>query len=165
MKMTRLEKTLYRLQSQHVLLEHVVKHIAPLDGLVFEIGLGLGRTYNHLRHRLPDGAICAFDRQANAYPDCMPPAEWLIEGELEETLPSAAREHAGKVVLAHVDIGSFDREQNRRIAAFLATQLPKCLRPGGFVVSDLPIVTDLLAPMPLPSGARTESIHFYHRAG
>ena len=94
----------------------------------------------------------------------MPPPEWLIEGELVETLPAAVREHAGKVVLAHVDIGSFDREQNRQVAAFLANQLPGCLQPGGFVVSDLPIDTDRLVPMPLPSGAHPQSIQFYRLA-
>ena len=165
MKLTRLEKTLYRLQSQHAVLAHVFEHISGQDGPVFEIGLGLGRTYNHLRHHLPGRPIYAFDRKAHAYEDCMPPAEWLIEGELSDTLPLMSTHHAGKVVLAHVDIGSFDREQNRRIASFLATQLPSCLAPGGYVASDLPIESDQLPAQPLPAGARDGSIHFYRYRG
>lgn len=165
MKLTRLEKTLYRLQSQHATLAEVFKQVAKQGGPVFEIGLGLGRTYGHLRHHMPNRTIYVFDRKAHAYPDCMPPAEWLIEGELTETLPAMVKKHAGKVVLAHVDIGSFDREQNQRIATFLASQLPICLVPGGYVISDLPLQTDRLTSMPLPPGAREGSIYFYRCAG
>jgi hypothetical protein len=163
MALTRLEKTLFRLRSQHAVLKFVLNRIRFAKGPVFEIGLGLGRTYDHLRHHLNDRRIFAFDRKSHAYDDCMPPADRLIEGELTQTLPQLVEKHSGSVVLSHVDIGSFDRRKNAEVARFLAAQLPECMAPGGFVVSDLPLETKLLQPLPLPDGAREGSIYLYQR--
>lgn len=163
MVLTRLEKTLFRLKSQHAVLKFVLNRISCTNGPVFEIGLGLGRTYNHLRHHLSDRRIFAFDRKAHAYADCMPPADRLIEGELTKTLPQMVEEHAGAVMLSHVDVGSFDQRKNDEVARFLAGQLPGCLAPEGFVASDLPLETKQLQPLPLPDGAREGSIYLYQR--
>ncbi|MGI9465081.1 MAG: class I SAM-dependent methyltransferase, partial [Aestuariivirgaceae bacterium] len=118
--LTRLEKTLYRLEAQHACLQWAFEQTANQDGIVFEIGLGLGRTFNHMRHRLADREIYAFERIINAYPDCMPDEAHLIMGEIEETLPAAAERFVGQVVLAHSDIGSFDKANNRTMAGLIS---------------------------------------------
>jgi S-adenosyl-L-methionine methyltransferase len=50
--MTRLDSAIRRLTAQRDLLDWASEEIAP-GGLVLELGLGNGRTYDHLRDRLP----------------------------------------------------------------------------------------------------------------
>ncbi|WP_245299248.1 class I SAM-dependent methyltransferase, partial [Sinorhizobium sp. GL28] len=47
-KDSRLEKLLFRLEAQHICLEWALREIAGRPGIVFEMGLGHGRTYDHL---------------------------------------------------------------------------------------------------------------------
>ena len=163
--LTRLEKTLYRLEAQHACLKWAFEQISGHSGVVFEIGLGLGRTFNHMRHHLPDRDIYAFERKVNAYPDCMPVEDHLIMGEIEETLPKAAERFKGQVILGHSDIGSFDRESNRAIAGIISRNLPPALAPGAIVMSDLPLDMEGFEALPLPSGAREDRYYLYGRAG
>ncbi len=163
--LTRLEKTLYRLEAQHACLAWAFEQIADRDGVVFELGLGLGRTYNHMRHHLPGRDIYAFERVMNAYPDCMPDDEHLIMGEIEETLPAAAERFQGQVVLGHSDIGSFDRDSNRAMAAMISRSLPPALAPGAIVMSDLPLDMASAEIVPLPPGAREDRYYLYRFIG
>ena len=50
---SRLERLYYRLEAQHACFAWVFRELAALAGPVFEFGLGKGRTYDHLRRRLP----------------------------------------------------------------------------------------------------------------
>ena len=158
---TRLEKTLYRLEAQHACLHWAFGEIAAMEGVVFELGLGLGRTFNHMRHHLPDREIYVFERVMNSYPDCTPDDEYLIFGELAETLPDAAARFGGKVVLAHSDIGSFDRDSNRQIAAMISERLGPALAPNAIVMSDLELDVPGCTKLALPEGAREGRYHLY----
>jgi hypothetical protein len=162
--LTRLEKTLYRLEAQHACLQWAFEQISGHPGVVFEIGLGLGRTFNHMRHHLGDRDIYAFERKVNAYPDCMPDEEHLIIGEIEETLPTAAKRFEGQVILGHSDIGSFDRESNRHLAGIISRSLPQALAPDAIVMSDLPLDMPGFEPLPLPPGAREDRYYLYGRS-
>jgi hypothetical protein len=51
--MTRLDSAIRRLMAQRALLDWAAQDIASRPGLVLELGLGNGRTYDHLRERLP----------------------------------------------------------------------------------------------------------------
>ena len=51
--MTRLDSVIRRLTAQRDLLNWAAEEISPA-GLILELGLGNGRTYDHLRTRLPD---------------------------------------------------------------------------------------------------------------
>ena len=55
--LTRLEKLLFRLEAQRLCLEWAFGEIAGMPGIVFEMGLGHGRTYDHLRTHLPKREI------------------------------------------------------------------------------------------------------------
>lgn len=159
--LTRLEKTLYRLEAQHACLQWAFEQIAGRDGIVFEIGLGLGRTFNHMRHHLGDREIFAFERVVNAYPDCMPDDEHLIMGEIAETLPAASAKFKGQVVLGHSDIGSFDKENNRIMAGLISKHLPAALAPGAIIMSDLPLDMPGCEALALPPGAREDRYYLY----
>ncbi|MDQ0511798.1 class I SAM-dependent methyltransferase [Ancylobacter amanitiformis] len=130
--LSRLEKTLFRLQAQHACLAHAFAAIASRPGPVVELGLGLGRTFDHLRRHLPEREIHVFDRVNGAYEDCQPDPALLHLGEIEETVPALAGRLAGRVVLANADLGSHDRDCNRQLAleGFEEPPRPAGLREG-----------------------------------
>ncbi|MEA3291604.1 MAG: class I SAM-dependent methyltransferase, partial [Pseudomonadota bacterium] len=104
--MSRLDSAIRRLQAQRECLDCAAKRIASKPGIVLEIGLGNGRTYDHLRSRLPGREIYVFDRQAAPHPFCLPEEQYLVLGDLYATLPEFLGRRAGQVVLVHCDIGS-----------------------------------------------------------
>ena len=163
--LTRLEKTLYRLEAQHACLKWAFEEIAEMPGVVFELGLGHGRTFHHMRHHLPGHEIYVFDREMSAYPDCAPDDAYMIRGEIAETLPAAAEKFRGQVVLANSDIGSFDRENNRRAAAMMSALLAPALAPNAIVLSDLELELENCVPVPLPPGAREGRYYLYRCNG
>ncbi|WP_207061496.1 class I SAM-dependent methyltransferase [Motiliproteus sp. SC1-56] len=150
--MTRLESAIRRLQAQRLCLDWAAGASAGREGLVLELGLGNGRTYDHLRARLPDREIYVFERQLAAHPDSLPDRDHLLFGDLYATLPGAAETLGGKAILVHADIGSGDRETTGALAAFVADQLPALMRPGALLVSDQPIPLPASEVVPLPAG-------------
>ncbi|WP_243373819.1 class I SAM-dependent methyltransferase [Microvirga solisilvae] len=145
--MTRLDSVIRRLTAQRDLLDWATREI-DAHGLVLEVGLGNGRTYDHLRSRLPNREIYAFERALAAHPDCIPPEKYLMMGDVFETLPMfTERFGAGSVALAHVDIGTGDEEANRQLAKRLSPLLENLLQRGGLLVADrafdLPNCTDI----------------------
>ncbi|MDW6025600.1 class I SAM-dependent methyltransferase [Mesorhizobium sp. BAC0120] len=161
-RLTRLEKLLFRLEAQHVCLDWAFREIAGRPGIVFEMGLGHGRTYDHLRTNLPDREIYVFDREVDSYEDCTPPADRMMLGEITETLDDAASRFGAEVVLAHADMGSYDRAHNIGMSAKLSRYLPPVLAPGAIVLSDLPLELPGTRALPLPPGAR-EGRYFLYR--
>lgn len=161
--MTRLDSFIARLQAQRACLDHVAGLVRSLDGLVLELGLGNGRTFDHLRHRLPGHEIVVFERHPAAHPDSTPDPRHLVVGDLETTLPAAAARWPGRAVLAHSDIGTGDAGRNRRFAAWLALSLPPLLAPGAVVASDQALGDDRLAPLPLPATVPPGRYFLYRR--
>ena len=161
--MSRLDSFIRRLQAQRACLDHAAGLIAGLDGIVLELGLGNGRTYDHLRSLFPSREIYVCERRVAAHPDCVPPAERLILGDMRDTLPAARARLAGRVALAHLDAGSGDDEANRRLAAALTPLLMPLLCQGAVLVSDPEIACAELKPLPLPDGVRPGRYHLYRR--
>ena len=162
-RVSRLESAIRRLNAQRICLDRAILLVAGLTGPVLEIGLGNGRTYDHLRQRLPRRAIFAFDRMVAAHPDCVPDAEHLILGELEETLPKATTHIGAPAALAHVDIGSGRPELDQPAYRLLARYLPALMAANGVVVSDAPIASAQLLPLELPPQVAAER-YFMYRA-
>ena len=160
-QMSRLEKLLFRMEAQVACLAWAFREIAGKPGIVFELGLGHGRTFHHLRHYLPDRDIYVFDREVASYPDCTPAPERMIVGELVRTLPDAAQRFAGQVVLAHSDIGSFSQEQNEAIARLISVHLQPALAEDALILSDLPLAIPGRRRLPLPPGAREDRYYIY----
>ncbi len=159
--MSRLDSFIRRLEAQRACLDMAVNLVRDLPGPVLEVGLGNGRTYDHLRNLCPEREIYVFDRQVAAHPACIPPPEFLLLGDIHETIPQAARRFAKTVALAHIDIGSGDRQANQRIAAFIAEYLPRLLSSGGVVISDQDVGFDGAQAVDLPEGVKPGRYHLY----
>lgn len=153
--MTRLDSAIRRLTAQRDLLDWASQNVGS-TGLVLEIGLGNGRTYDHLRAKLPGREIYVFERSPAAHPDCYPPEGYLIVGDLFDTLPSFIERHGRSSALIHIDIGSGDEEANRNLARRLSPLLEALLQPGGILLGDrafdMPSCRDISAQTNVPEG-------------
>jgi hypothetical protein len=116
----------------------VADRIADVDGPVLEIGLGNGRTYDHIRSILPERNIFVLGRVVQAHPDCTPPPEQLKLGDLADTLPEALDRIDTPASLAHADIGCGDPAVDRVTATLLGHWLPKLVAQGGMILSSDP---------------------------
>jgi hypothetical protein len=161
--MSRLDSFIRRLEAQRACLGHAAELIRGLDGAVLELGLGNGRTYDHLRTLFPERDIHVCERHVAAHPDCVPPSEMLILGDMRETLPAARGRLGGRVALAHLDVGTGDAAANQALAAELTPLVVPLLRQGAVVVSDPPLADPGLAALPLPDGVSAGRYHLYRR--
>jgi hypothetical protein len=152
--MSRLDSFIRRLQAQRACLTEAVAQIRGVEGFVLELGLGNGRTYDHLREICPDREIYVFDRQINAHPDSIPAADHLFLGEITATLPQALAKLGANAALVHTDVGTGDQKSNEKLAATLAPMIRRILRVGGIVISDQALVTPGLTPVDLPEGVK-----------
>ncbi len=148
--MSRLDSFLRRLLAQRGCLNDAVALVGDRPGPVFELGLGNGRTYDHLRELCPQREIFVFERQVSAHPDCVPDAEHLFEGELADTLAAAGPRFAGKVVLVHADLGSGQAGRDAQTATLVSARLPAFLAPGAVIVSDQKLSLSAAEALPLP---------------
>lgn len=162
--MSRLDSMIRRLKAQRAALNDAARRTDGHDGIALEFGLGNGRTYDHLRHLMPNRRIVVFDREVSAHPDCIPPDEDLYLGDLFETLPRAIAEIGRTAVLAHLDIGTGDKEQSMALVRRAAPMIAEFLVEGGVLVSDQPIDgVPGLAPLSLPDGIPSGRIHMFTR--
>jgi len=160
--MSRLDSFIRRLQAQRIGLDWACAELGP--GLVLELGLGNGRTYDHLRSRLgPARAIHAFDRAVAAHPDCVPPLDCLHLGDMRDTLPNFAEKFPHSAALVHADTGSGLASETSSLAGFIARHLPAILAPDGLVVTDQPLPCDALAELPPPAEIVPGRYFFYRR--
>jgi len=163
--LSRLNSFLRRLQAQRDCLDHAVALTGGLPGPVFELGLGNGRTYDHLRESCPDREIFVFERKVCAHPDCVPEAEHLFEGPVEATLKAARARFAGRVALAHADLGSGHPEVDARTAATISAALPPLMVPGGIIVSDQELSFPAAEALPPPAGVQPGRYFIYRHLG
>ncbi len=152
--MSRLDSVIRRLEAQRACLNRVAEEIRDLPGPVLELGLGNGRTYDHLCKTLPGREIFVFERSVATEPDCLPDTAHLLLGDIRETLPAAVARFGPSVALVHSDLGSGNRELDGRLSAFLAAHLPGLLRPGGVVISDQDVSLEGCVTLPLPEGVK-----------
>ena len=135
-----LERLLARLTAQKLWLRYAAQQIADLTGAVLELGLGKGRTYDHLRQLLPDRQILAFDLNLHAPAAACPPTDQLWLGDFRLTLPQAqAALGESRAALAHADFGTEDPHHDATQAAWLGQLILPMVQPGGLVLSDRPI--------------------------
>lgn len=158
---SRLEKLYYRLEAQCICLAWAFEQIAGHPGMVFELGLGHGRTFDHFRRYLPDREIYVFDRQVDSYPECTPDPSQMLIGDLSVTLPMAAVRFSAQVILAHSDVGSFSSQHNSSVSGVVSANLPPALADGALVLSDLPLTIPDATRLPLPPGAREDRYFIY----
>ena len=157
--MSRLEDLTHRFLTQRAALDRAVELIEAIAGIVVELGLGKGRTFDHLRERLPGREIHVFDRELSCEPEYAPAEEFRVFGEIIETLPAFRRRFAGQAVLVHSDLGTRHRGQDMPLVEFVAENLDGLLAPGAVVASDRPMVN---APwVRLPELREMENFPYY----
>ncbi|MGA7263231.1 MAG: class I SAM-dependent methyltransferase [Stellaceae bacterium] len=161
--MSRLDSFIRRLEAQRACLESAADLVAGLDGEVLELGLGNGRTYDHLRKLFPHRKIYVCERIVAAHPDCVPPSRFLLLGDMRETLPAVRARLAGRVVLAHLDAGNGEIAASEALADHLTPLIVPLLRLNGVLVSEPAVNADQLSALPLPGGIEPGRYNLYRR--
>ncbi|MEL7126554.1 MAG: class I SAM-dependent methyltransferase [Pseudomonadota bacterium] len=136
--MSRLESMRRRLTAQIDGINWAAAQITGMAGDVLEMGLGNGRTYDHLRQEIPDRRIWVIDRVLKPHPSCIPPAETFLEGEAEPMLKRLYAE-GRKMALAHYDFGHGIKEKDVAEGAALSPHIATVMSPGGLILSQQPL--------------------------
>ena len=136
--MSRLESMRRRLTAQIDGINWAAARIADLPGDVLEMGLGNGRTYDHLRQEIPDRRIWVIDRVLKPHPSCIPPAQDFLEGEADDMLRHLA-DTGHKMALAHYDFGYGVKEKDVAEGSALSPFVADVMVPGGLILSQQPL--------------------------
>lgn len=159
--MSRLDSFIRRLSAQRDILNHVHGDLdLPAEGPIMEIGLGNGRTFNHLRELFPDRRIVAFDRAMGAHASSVPEKGNLVLGEIDQT----AKEWVGiGAALVHADIGTGYDEKDAVTLTWLPQIVSGMLAKGGIAISGLPLKEPSLDPLSVPDTVPTDRYFLYRK--
>jgi S-adenosyl-L-methionine methyltransferase len=160
---SRLDSFIRRLEAQRACLDMAAELVGGLDGPALELGLGNGRTYDHLRELCPDRQIYVCERSVAAHPDCVPPPELLLLGDMRDTLRAAGEWLEGRIALAHLDPASGDVAASRALAAELVPLIVPLLRQGAVLVSEPSIAAPELARLEPPERVAAGRYNLYRR--
>ena len=159
--LSRLESFIRRLQAQQACLDLLVRQVEGRPGSVLELGLGNGRTYDHLRSRLPGRRIVVVEREPRPHGACLPPAGDLLVDTFEAILAEPKGRLPDDLVLVHADIGTGDAERNARLAALVARGLAAWLPEACLIASDQALPAPRFHTLPLPDGVEPGRYHVY----
>jgi S-adenosyl-L-methionine methyltransferase len=159
--MSRLDSFLRRMMAQRACLDAAAELVNDLLGPALELGLGDGRTYDHLRRLMPGREIYVFERELAAPADYLPPLPFLVLGDGRETLPLMSDRLTRSAVLAHFDMGSGVSAANDRLAAEIAPLLVPLMRSGAVVASNRPLDMPDYSAISLPMGIEEGRYHLY----
>ncbi len=137
--MSRLDSMLRRFAAQRDGLNWAAEQTADLAGDALDLGLGNGRTYDHMREVMPDRRIWVIDRVLQCHPSCTPPEADFLMGEAEPMLQKLVDNNA-QIIMAHYDFGFGIKEKDVAEAARLSPLIASIMLPGGLIVSGQPLV-------------------------
>lgn len=157
--MSRLDSFLRRLAAQRTLIEAAAAHVAPLDGPIVELGIGNGRTFDHLAALFPTRKVFAFDEYFHSAVGVLPPAECMVSGDIRDTLPFALPRLGAPAALIHNDLGAGDPSQHAAIAAWLAPAIEAVARPDAVVITSFLLPFTRSVTLPLPDGVKPGRYH------
>lgn len=151
--MSRLESMIRRLTAQKIGLEWGVEHTQNIAGDFVEIGLGNGRSYDHLRETAPDKKIWVLDRALQCHPSCVPPEGSFLQGEVNEAMMQMKSDNIG-IALAHYDLGIGVKDKDKAEAAALSPRIKGIMVKGGLIISSQPLVgfTQIEGPAEISAG-------------
>ena len=161
--MSRLDSFIRRLEAQRTCLDMAAELVDGLDGAALELGLGNGRTYDHLRELCPDRQIYVCERSVAVHPDCVPPSEFLLLGDMRDTLRAAREWLEGRIALAHLDPASGDVAASRALAVELVPLIVPLLCQNAVLVSEPSIAAPELARLDPPEGVADGRYNLYRR--
>lgn len=151
--MSRLDLFIDRMVSQRACLDAAIDQTADMIGPVFELGLGNGRTFHHLRERITSRDIFVFERAIASHPDSTPDEHQLILGDVNETLVQSLVRFGATASLIHADLGGHNRAKNDAFARKISPLVEPLLAPGGLMVASDRMYFKTLKELPLPRGA------------
>lgn len=161
--MSKLESFIRRMSAQRDCLNYAAKLIKNLPGVALELGLGNGRTYDHLRQILPDREIFVFDQRVASFPSCTPPSDHIFVGEILNTLKKAEKILSKKVVLVHNDLGTSNSINNENLIDSISDSLEPLMLPGAVLVSNTRFNVKFCYTIPEPPGVK-KGRYFMYRA-
>ena len=161
--MSRLDIFIDRMSSQRACLNWAVEQTKGLEGPVYELGLGNGRTYDHIRGIMDARDIYVFERQVAAHPSCIPPDELLVLGDVRVTLPEVLERSGAVASLVHADLGGHNLEKNDKFARELSPFVEPHLAKGGLMVSSDKMYFEDLTLLEDPPGAVAGRCFVYRR--
>jgi hypothetical protein len=159
--MSRLDSFIARMQAQRDCLNFLKPLVAVLPGPIIEVGLGNGRTYDHLRELFPRRDIWVFERKVAAHPDCIPAPDRLFLGEVRETMPQAAARLGATAALVHTDLGTGDHDANMAMGQWLGPALDSLVARGGYVLANQPLEVARWRYLPEPPGVPKDRYFLY----
>lgn len=151
--MTRLDVFIDRMVSQRACLNSAIAATDTLTGPVFELGLGNGRTYHHMRAKIQGRDIYVFEREIAAQPNSRPEPDFAVLGDVVDTLPQALVRFGPTASLIHADLGGPNLEKNDAFARLISPLVEPLLAPGGLMISSDRMYFSGLEEAPLPDGA------------
>ncbi|MEM8663133.1 MAG: class I SAM-dependent methyltransferase [Pseudomonadota bacterium] len=157
--MSRLDSFLRRMNAQRILLGRAAELVSGIDGPIIDLGIGNGRTFDHLCALFPERAVFAFDEFVHSAVGVLPPAERMVIGNIRDTLPFALPRLGDRAALIHNDLGSADAVGNAVVAAWLAPAIEAVARPDALVVTSFPLPFSSSVSLPLPDGIAPGRYH------
>lgn len=161
--MSRLDLFIDRMVSQRACLNHAAALTQEMQGPVYELGLGNGRTYHHMCSILPAQDIYVFERAVASHPDSTPPDAQVFLGDVFDTLPQALARFGPTARLIHADLGGHNAEKNDAFARKLSPVVAPLLAPDGLMVSSDRMYFDDLQEIALPPDAVPGRCFIYQR--
>lgn len=158
---SRLVSFIHRITAQRACLNLAHHLVRDIRGPVLELGLGNGRTYDHLRLLFPDREIFVFEREIAAHPDCIPDEAHAILGDFRETVPTALDRIGEPAAFIHGDFGSANRDKTAALAAWLGPQLLPLAAPGAIVATDQYLETEGFVRLDPPPGVGEDRYFMY----
>lgn len=160
---SRLDLFIDRMVSQRACLNHAAQQTEDQAGPVFELGLGNGRTYHHMRETMSGRDIYVFERAIASHPDSTPPDDRVMLGDVFETLPRALEKFGATASLIHADLGGHNAEKNDLFARRISPLIEPLLAVGGLMVSSDRMYFENLTERPLPEAAVAGRCFIYRR--
>lgn len=161
--MSRLDVFINRMVSQRACLDYGIAATKGMPGPVFELGLGNGRTFDHMRANMPERDIFVFERKVESNPASTPTEEQTILGDVMETLPQALERFGASAALVHADLGGHNLEKNDIFARKVSPLIEPIMAVGGLMISSDRMYFDNLVEQPLPEGAIEGRCFIYKR--
>ena len=114
-----------------------------------------------MRKLLPERDIYVFEREIAAHPDGIPHLAFQFNGDFRESIPRAIEQLGRSAALAHLDIGTGQKNTSLALAIKIAPCIEKLLCVNAIVVSDQEVERWRSYKLQLPGGISENRIHLY----
>ena len=114
-----------------------------------------------MRKLLPERNIYVFEREVAAHPDCIPHPAFQFFRDFRNSIPRAIEQLGRSAALAHLDIGTGQKNTSLALASKIAPCMEKLLCVNAIVVSYQEVERWRSYKLQLPGGISENRIHLY----